>query len=113
MFKNFFTKQTLQNTLEFVKTLRVEPFLFLCAFQCGLKSAPGKQLDEDKICSQWYDTTVQYCQQLPSSDDQGDGPGHFKSDVLANAALLGKQLAPFRKTIIANYFNQQGHITFT
>ena len=78
------------NILEFVKILRVEPFLLLMAFQMGLKQSPHSQLAIDKICLQWYNTTVDYCHDLPSSHEEGTDPGHYKTRILGEASVFGK-----------------------
>ncbi len=75
---------------EFVKLLRVEPYLLLIIFQMSLKFTPNSQIVEDKICVTWFDTTNQYCHDLPSTDDDDSGPMQYKTKVLADAAKLGK-----------------------
>ena len=77
------------NFYKFIKILRVEPFLFLVAFQGGLKGAPGGQFTVDKICMHWYNTSGNYCHDLPNTKEDDSGPGHFKSTILGDAAQFG------------------------
>ena len=75
--------------IKFMKILRIEPYLFLAMFQMALKITPATQLIQDKICLHWYNTTVKYCQDLPSVRETGDMPGHFKSKILADVTQFG------------------------
>ena len=77
---------------QFIKILRVEPYMFLMAFQIGLKMTPSSQLIQDKICTHWYNTTGSYCHDLPSTREPDSLAihGHFKSKILADASQFGK-----------------------
>ena len=74
----------------FVKIMRVEPYLILIMFQYALKGTPVNQLVQDKICMNWYNTTAQYCRDLPTLKEDGDSPGHYKNRILADVAQFGK-----------------------
>ena len=93
------------NAWDFIRLLRVEPFLFLISFQWGLKSTPGYQMISDKICMHWYNTTTMgnYCHDLPSTreDDHDLGLCHYKSSILGDATEFGKCL------IKVNMINQE------
>ena len=86
-------KTTFRNELikaiKFIRILRIEPYLFLAMFQMALKTTPATQLIQDKICLNWYNTTVKYCQDLPSAHESGDVPGQFKSKILADVTQFG------------------------
>ena len=73
-----------------MKLLRVEPYLFLVIFQMALKGTPSSQLLQDKICMNWYNTTAQYCRDLPTLKEEGDSPGHYKNRILSDVAMFGK-----------------------
>ncbi len=83
-------KFNLGEILEFLKLLRVEPYLLLIIFQMALKFTPNSQIVEDKICVTWFNTTNEYCHDLPSTDDDDSGSKHYKTKVLAEAAQFGK-----------------------
>ena len=85
-----FNKETFVRFFNFIKILRVEPYLFLITFQAGLKMTPNEQLNQDKICEHWYNTTAQYCYDLPSNQEQGSDPGQFKSSILGDSAQFGE-----------------------
>ncbi len=77
---------TLVDILNFVKILRIEPFLFLMIFQIGFKGMPNFQIIQDKICMQWYNTTLDYCRNLPY--EQSSGPGLYKTQILADTIQM-------------------------
>ena len=79
----------LNSTLEFTKLLRVDPYLFCVAFQIAIRSAPNGQLVQDNICMNWYNTSGQYCHDLPTTEEVGEDEGHFKTRILADSALFG------------------------
>ena len=78
-----------ENTLEFIKLLRLDPYIFLVAFQIAIRAAPVGQLFQDKICLDWYNTSDQYCRDLPTTEEVGEGEGHFKTRILQDRALFG------------------------
>lgn len=79
--------------IKFIKILRVEPFLFLMIFQYGMKGMPNFQIIQDKICMQWYNTTYDYCRDLPSIHEESSGPGQYKTRILSDTIQM------------SNYFN--------
>ena len=77
-------------TWNFIKLLRVEPLLLLIAFGIGLKEEPSNQIIQDKICMQWYNTTAQYCHDLPTTKEDDHYGDHYKTRVLGDSAQFGK-----------------------
>ena len=80
----------LKGAWSFIKILRVEPLLFMIMFQLSIKGTPPGQLIQDKICMNWYNTTVQYCRDLPTIEEKDNGPGHYKNRILVDVAQFGK-----------------------
>ncbi|XP_037029710.1 solute carrier family 46 member 3-like [Bradysia coprophila] len=76
------------NLLEFIKILRVEPFTFAMLFQYGLRGMPSFLMIQDKVCMQWYNTTYEYCRDLPSTQEDSSGPGLYKTRILADAIQM-------------------------
>ena len=93
----------LKGLWNFIKILRVEPFLFLTMFQLSLKDTPPNQLIQDKICMNWYNTTAQYCRHLPTIDEHDDSPGHYKNRILVDVAQFGKTPFSFFTTLRVVY----------
>ena len=80
----------LKRSWDFIKILIVEPYLFMLTFQFALKGTPPAQLIQDKICMNWYNTTAQYCRDLPTIEEDDNGPGHYKNRILVDVAQFGK-----------------------
>ncbi|KAJ6641494.1 Solute carrier family 46 member 3 [Pseudolycoriella hygida] len=74
--------------VKFIKTLRVEPFTFAMLFQFGLRALPSFLLIQDKICLQWYNTTYDYCRDLPSIQYETSGPGFYKTRILSDTIQM-------------------------
>jgi len=81
-------KSKCQSIFNFIKILRVEPFMFLLLFQYSLKSLPTSQMLQDKICRQWYNQSKEYCHGLSKMHGGNGGDDDYKSKVLADAALF-------------------------
>jgi hypothetical protein len=72
----------------FVKTLKVEPYLFLHMFAGSVASVTTTLLLQDKICVNIYGQSNNFCTDLnaikPSDDPQG-----FKDKILSTSTQFG------------------------
>ena len=82
--------QKVSSVLNFIKLLRVEPIILLLAIKWGIKATPNTQIIQDKICTHWYNTTAQYCHDLPSNIEEDSLGYHFKSRILTDSSQFGK-----------------------
>jgi hypothetical protein len=81
-------KAKCQSIFNFIKILRVEPFIFLLMFQNSIKTLPTAQMLQDKICRQWYNQSMSYCHGLSKMHGGNGGDDDYKSKVLADAAVF-------------------------
>jgi hypothetical protein len=81
-------KSKCRSIFNFIKILRVEPFMFLLVFQYSLKSLPTSQMLQDKICRQWYNQSKEYCHGLSKMHGGHGEADDYKSKVLADAAVF-------------------------
>jgi hypothetical protein len=79
-----------RSIIDFIKILRVEPFLFMLVFQWNLKSLPTSQMLQDKVCRLWYNQTVEYCQGLSKMQGGHGEADDYKSKVLADTAQFSQ-----------------------
>lgn len=85
-------RNMLNRAFKFIKILRVEPFLFLMAFQMSLKDTSSHQLFQDKICRIWYNTTDDYCHDLQEIWEYDSFGDHYKSRILTDVAQFGNYM---------------------
>lgn len=68
-----------------IKSLKVEPFLFLILFGWSVSSIVTQQLIQDKICLLEYNQTPEFCMTLSDADANNDANReNVKSKILSD-----------------------------
>ncbi len=72
----------------FVKTLKVEPYLFLHMFAGSVASVTTTLLLQDKICVNIYGQSDDFCTNL-NAIKSSDDPQGFKDKILSTSTQFG------------------------
>ena len=72
----------------FIKTLRVEPYLFIHMFAGSIASVTTGLLQQDKICINVYNQSTEFCTNLQDVKSSQD-PLDYKDKVLAFSTQMG------------------------
>lgn len=83
-----------------VKTLKVEPFLFLLLFGWSVSSIVTQQLIQDKICMNEYNQSADFCKTL--SESSADSYDKRREDV--KSAILSDLVKFNMKNSFVSFF---------
>lgn len=86
-----------------VKTLKVEPFLFLLLFGWSVSSIVTQQLIQDKICMNEYNQSADFCKTL--SESSADSYDKRREDV--KSAILSDLVRFNMKNSFVSFFGAE------